>query len=244
MARCQPTQAPIGSVDRRSRSSKRRSERNASRWCASKWRSATSPTRACSRRCARYRGISSSRRRRGTKRYADRPLPIGNGQTISQPYIVAFMTRAAAVQPKDRLPRNRNWQRLPGRGARRALREDLLDRVPARGRRASAPSNLRAAGYGPTGSTLRVGDGYQGWPEAAPFDVILVTAAPDHVPRPLLDSWRMGGRMVIPVGAQRRSGARTLDSDPPGSGRRGFPARAVDGRALRSVLGRSSPAQD
>jgi protein-L-isoaspartate(D-aspartate) O-methyltransferase len=131
--------------------------------------------------------------------YADRPLPIGYGQTISQPYIVAFMTQAAGVQPNDKC-----LEIGTGSGYQAAVLAELckqtysIEYLPDVARLGEA--SLRAAGYGPERVALRVGDGYQGWPEAAPFDVIVVTAAPDHVPRPLLDQLSAGGRLVIPVG--------------------------------------------
>jgi protein-L-isoaspartate(D-aspartate) O-methyltransferase len=130
--------------------------------------------------------------------YADRPLPIGSGQTISQPYIVAFMTEAAAPRPGDRC-----LEIGTGSGYQAAVLAELCQRVhsieylPAVARQGER--NLRALGYGPERVALRVGDGYLGWLEAAPFDVILVTAAPDHVPPKLLDQLAISGRLVIPL---------------------------------------------
>jgi protein-L-isoaspartate(D-aspartate) O-methyltransferase len=140
--------------------------------------------------------------------YADRPLPIGNAQTISQPYIVAFMTEAAAPRPTDRC-----LEIGTGSGYQAAVLAELcrkthsIEYLPDVARRGK--SNLRALGYGPDRVELRVGDGYLGWPEAAPFDVVLVTAAPEQVPKPLLEQLAVGGRLVIPVGS--RDGAQELE---------------------------------
>jgi len=129
--------------------------------------------------------------------YEDRPLPIGHGQTISQPYIVAFMTEQLAPQASDRV-----LEIGTGSGYQAAILAGLvrevysIEIVEALAKRAAG--DLTRLGYGNV--RVRHGDGYQGWPEAAPFDSIIVTCAPDHVPQPLVDQLREGGRMVIPVG--------------------------------------------
>jgi len=129
--------------------------------------------------------------------YADRPLPIGHGQTISQPFIVAFMTEALNPAPADRV-----LEIGTGSGYQAAVLAELVAKVytieivSPLGERARA--DLARLGYGNV--FVRVGDGYEGWPEHAPFDAIIVTCSPEHVPQPLVDQLRDGGRMIIPVG--------------------------------------------
>ena len=129
--------------------------------------------------------------------YEDRPLPIGHGQTISQPFIVAFMTEALNPAPADRV-----LEIGTGSGYQAAVLAELVAKVytieivPPLGERASA--DLARLRYGNV--EVRVGDGYEGWPEHAPFDAIIVTCAPEHVPAPLVAQLREGGRMIIPVG--------------------------------------------
>ena len=130
--------------------------------------------------------------------YGDYPVDIGLGQTISQPYIVAFMTEALDVKPSDRV-----LEIGTGSGYQTAVLAELaaavysIEIVPAHA--AAAAALLKELGY--TNVHLRSGDGYSGWPEEAPFDAIIVTAAPDHLPQPLVDQLRAGGRMVVPVGS-------------------------------------------
>lgn len=129
--------------------------------------------------------------------YGDYPVDIGLGQTISQPYIVAFMTEALALKPGDRV-----LEIGTGSGYQTAVLAELarevysIEVVPTHADAAAAV--LHELGY--TNIHLRSGDGYGGWPEAAPFDAVIVTAAPDHLPQPLVDQLKAGGRMVVPVG--------------------------------------------
>lgn len=131
--------------------------------------------------------------------YDDRPLPIGHGQTISQPYIVAYMTEALGVEPHHKV-----LEIGTGSGYQAAVLGELarsvytIEIVPELARRAT--TTLKALGYGHV--QVREGDGYAGWPEQAPFDRILVTAAPEDIPKPLLDQLAPRGRLVLPVGAQ------------------------------------------
>jgi protein-L-isoaspartate(D-aspartate) O-methyltransferase len=129
--------------------------------------------------------------------YEDRPLPIGFEQTISQPYIVAFMTQALKPKPADRV-----LEIGTGSGYQAAILGELVAEVYTieivRPLAQRAATVLNALGY--KNVLVKGGDGYKGWPEHAPFDAIIVTAAPDHVPQPLIEQLKEGGRMVIPVG--------------------------------------------
>jgi protein-L-isoaspartate(D-aspartate) O-methyltransferase len=129
--------------------------------------------------------------------YEDRPLPIGYGQTISQPFIVAYMTEQLQLAPTDRV-----LEVGTGSGYQAAVLAGLsaqvytIEIVEELARQAA--KDLKRLGY--TNVSVRAGDGYQGWPEAGPFDAIIVTCAPENVPQPLIDQLKDGGRMIIPVG--------------------------------------------
>ncbi|WP_373074377.1 protein-L-isoaspartate(D-aspartate) O-methyltransferase [Zeaxanthinibacter enoshimensis] len=137
--------------------------------------------------------------------YADRALSIGEGQTISQPYIVAFMTEAAQLGPGDKV-----LEIGTGSGYQAAVLGEIaaevytIEIVPGLGEQAA--ELLSDLGY--KNVHVRIGDGYAGWPEQAPFDAILVTAGVTEVPDPLLQQLGEGGRMVIPVGPH--NGVRQL----------------------------------
>ena len=146
--------------------------------------------------------------------YDDRPLPIGHGQTISQPYVVAAMTEAAELTAGERV-----LEVGTGSGYQAAVLAELGD-VEVYSIEIVEPlakqthELLRRLGYDKL--HLRIGDGYLGWPEAAPFDAIIVTAAPPQVPQPLLDQLAPGGRLVIPVG-DREQYLQVLTRQPDGS---------------------------
>jgi protein-L-isoaspartate(D-aspartate) O-methyltransferase len=133
--------------------------------------------------------------------YEDGPLPIGYGQTISQPYIVAYMSEALEVSRTDKV-----LEIGTGSGYQAAILAELarevytIEIVPELAERARA----LLAGLGYRNVHVRVGDGYLGWPELQPFDRIIVTAAPDHVPEPLVSQLVLHGRMVLPVGPQHQ----------------------------------------
>jgi protein-L-isoaspartate(D-aspartate) O-methyltransferase len=129
--------------------------------------------------------------------YEDRPLPIGQGQTISQPYIVAVMSELLHLRGTEKV-----LEVGTGSGYQAAVLSRLahevytIEIVPELAKRAEV--DLRRLGF--ANVHVRAGDGYRGWPEHAHFDAIIVTAAPGHVPQPLVDQLAVGGRMVLPVG--------------------------------------------
>jgi protein-L-isoaspartate(D-aspartate) O-methyltransferase len=132
--------------------------------------------------------------------YQNRPLPIGHGQPISEPYVVAFMTEQLEPKPADRV-----LEIGTGSGYQAAVLAELTAEVYTieiiKNLANQAAATLQRLGY--TNVHTRAGDGYKGWPEAAPFDAIIVTCAPEKVPQPLIDQLKDGGRMIIPVGSLR-----------------------------------------
>jgi protein-L-isoaspartate(D-aspartate) O-methyltransferase len=137
-----------------------------------------------------------------SRAHDDTPLPIGRGQTISQPFIVAYMTETLGVEPQHKV-----LEVGTGSGYQAAVLGELarevytIEIVPELARRASR--TLQELGY--RNVHVREGDGYAGWPEHAPFDRIMVTAAPEEIPRPLIEQLGPRGRLVIPVGEQGRT---------------------------------------
>ncbi|HXF67209.1 MAG TPA: protein-L-isoaspartate(D-aspartate) O-methyltransferase [Burkholderiales bacterium] len=144
----------------------------------------------------RHEFVPPSERRNA---YANRPLPIGHGQTISQPFIVALMTDLMEIRPGDKV-----LEIGTGSGYQAAVLAELagevytVEIVEPLAREAAA----RLARLGYRNVVAKAGDGYQGWLEHAPFDAIMVTAAPREVPPPLLEQLKPGGRLVVPVGGQ------------------------------------------
>lgn len=129
--------------------------------------------------------------------YRDTALPIGSGQTISQPYIVGFMTEALDLEPGHRV-----LEIGTGSGYQAAVLGEIaaevytMEILPFLGRRAGQ----LLMNLGCDNVRVRIGDGYRGWPEEAPFDRIIVTAAPENIPQPLIDQLKEGGVIVVPVG--------------------------------------------
>ncbi|MBI5070390.1 MAG: protein-L-isoaspartate(D-aspartate) O-methyltransferase [Deltaproteobacteria bacterium] len=133
--------------------------------------------------------------------HADRALPLAHGQTISQPYVVGLMTELAALRPTDRV-----LEVGTGSGYQAAVLSVLVREVYTieivEPLALEARERLRRLGH--ANVFVRAGDGYRGWPEKAPFDAILVTAAPPEIPAPLLEQLAPGGRLVAPVGRERQ----------------------------------------
>ena len=150
---------------------------------------------AAMRKVPRHRFVPNAER---AQAYADRPLPIGHRQTISQPYIVALMSELAGVKPGDTV-----LEVGTGSGYQAAVLAEMgvkvfsIEIIKPLAKQAKA--TLDELGYGKR-VTVRHGDGYAGWPERAPFDAVVVTAAPPKIPGPLKQQLKVGGRLVIPVG--------------------------------------------
>ncbi len=152
-------------------------------------------TLAAMRKVPRHEFVPAAAR---AEAYADRPLPIGHGQTISQPYIVAHMNELAGLKPGDKA-----LEIGTGSGYQAAVLAEITTNVftieiiePLA---TSARQRLQRLGYDSV--RVKFADGYFGWPEHAPFDAIVVTAAADHVPPPLVEQLKPGGRIVIPLGS-------------------------------------------
>lgn len=145
--------------------------------------------------------------------YEDSPLSIGQGQTISQPYMVALMTQTVAPEPTDRV-----LEVGTGSGYQTAILAELvrevysIERIPALAERAERL--LSGLGYG--NIWIRVGDGSQGWSEKAPFDGIVVTAGAPEIPDPLVEQLRVGGRLVIPIGGAHHQALYTVKKEETG----------------------------
>lgn len=133
--------------------------------------------------------------------YEDHPVSIGYGQTISQPYIVAFMTESLHLKKREKV-----LEIGSGSGYQAAILAELgteiytIEIIPELAK--FAEENLKRTGY--SSVKVKMGDGYQGWKEFAPFDAIIVTCAPENVPQPLIEQLKEGGRIVIPVGGENQ----------------------------------------
>ncbi|HEY0113913.1 MAG TPA: protein-L-isoaspartate(D-aspartate) O-methyltransferase [Allosphingosinicella sp.] len=167
---------------------------------------------AAMRKVPRHLFVPEAERRHA---YQNRPLPIGHDQTISQPYIVALMTHLLKVERKHRV-----LEVGTGSGYQAAILSELAGEVwtieivePL-----AREAERRLATLGYRNARVRAGDGYAGWPEQAPFDRIIVTAGAPHVPKPLLDQLKPGGRMVIPL-AQSEGGEALMLIEKDRSGR-------------------------
>ena len=136
-----------------------------------------------------------------SRAYDDAPVPIGQGQTISQPYIVALMTELLRPQPGDRV-----LEVGTGSGYQAAVLARLVSHVYTieleETLASTAAALLRELKY--ENITVHTGDGYAGWPEHAPFDIVVVTAAPEQIPQPLIEQLQPGGRLIVPVGPRFR----------------------------------------
>ncbi len=130
--------------------------------------------------------------------YADHPLPIGEGQTISQPYVVALMTETLKLKPTDRV-----LEIGTGSGYQAAVLAEIVKEVRSieirQGLAKTAAARLKELGYGNV--TVKYGDGYFGWEDQAPFDAIIITAAANHIPPPLIKQLKEGGRLILPLGS-------------------------------------------
>lgn len=133
--------------------------------------------------------------------YGDFPLPIGHGQTISQPYIVAYMTQLLRVKPGAKVLEVGTGSGYQAAVLAEVTRTNVYTIEIVQPLALRSVSDFKRLGYRQI--VVRQGDGYEGWPEQAPFDAIIVTAAPDHVPQPLVKQLKPGGRLVLPVGGQR-----------------------------------------
>jgi protein-L-isoaspartate(D-aspartate) O-methyltransferase len=139
--------------------------------------------------------------------YVDHPLPIGEGQTISQPYVVALMTEALKLKATDRV-----LEIGTGSGYQAAVLAEMVKEVKSieirRGLAQTAAARLKELGY--ANVTVKYADGYFGWEEQAPFDAIIITAAVNHIPPPLIKQLKEGGRLILPLGSTVYSQTLTL----------------------------------